>query len=121
MKKALDKRIAQADLGSSSDEREVRDVCEDVTHEGQGIEVITLSCLRGVDPIKVVSYLNGKLRYSNLADVYSQIQASAEGRRKDSVDICADAASVARMFQHSDADRRLKVRGAPISVVVSRN
>ena len=43
------------------------------------------------------------------------------GGRKDSVDICADAASVARLFQHSDANRRLKVRGAPISVVVSRN
>ena len=33
MKKALDKLKAQADLESSSDEREVRDVCEDVTHE----------------------------------------------------------------------------------------
>ena len=108
------------DWSGSEDEKKGPDY-QDVTTASQSIEVITLTCLRGADPATVAKFVNAEFTFNNLANMYSLLAGACDGKAQDRLNLCVDAASVQRMFPDGQEERRLKIRGAAVSVVVSRS
>ena len=53
--------------------------------------------------------------------MYSVVAGACDGKSKDRLHLCVDAASVQRMFPDAQEERRLKIRGAAVTVVVSKS
>ena len=108
------------DWSGSEDEKKGPDY-QDVTTASQSIEVITLTCLRGADPATVAKFVNAEFTFNNLATMYYLLGGACDGKAQDRPNLCVDAASVQRMFPDGQEERGLKIRGAAVSVVVSRS
>ena len=108
------------DWSGSEDEKKGPDY-QDVTTASQSIDVITLTCLRGADPATVAKFINAEFTFNNLANMYALLAGACDGKAQDRLNLCVDAASVQRMFPDGQEERRLKIRGAAVSVVVSRS
>ena len=108
------------DWSGGEDEKKGPDY-QDVTTASQSIEVITLTCLRGADPATVAKLVNAEFTFNNLANMYSLLAGACDGKAQDRLNLCVDAASVQRMLLDGQEERRLKIRRAAVSVVVSRS
>ena len=81
--------------------------------------MITLTCLRGADPATVAKLVNAEFTFNNLANMYSLLAGACDGKAQDRLNLCV--ASVQRMFPDGQEERRWRIRGAAVSVVVSRS